>query len=150
MFTFRVNFTEVCSYGSNWQYPSIGSDNGLAPNRRQAIIWMKEGLGCRRRNASLGVNELMQSCSTCIIHWKLAAVMTLSSMFILWHDDKVDFITTLGYQCMSAQPSQPTEYRDCDACNDILSPDVSYHQTIWLARCMPVCPCIPPHTLIGS
>ena len=24
---------------SNWQQPSIGLDNGLAPNRRQAIIW---------------------------------------------------------------------------------------------------------------
>ena len=33
------NFTEVCSYESNWQYPSIGSNNGWAPNRRQAIIW---------------------------------------------------------------------------------------------------------------
>ena len=36
---FDSNFTEVCSQGSNWQQPSIGSDNGLAPNRRQAIIW---------------------------------------------------------------------------------------------------------------
>ena len=25
--------------GSNWQLPSIGLDNGLVPNRRQAIIW---------------------------------------------------------------------------------------------------------------
>ena len=24
---------------SNWQYPSIDLDNGLVPNRRQAIIW---------------------------------------------------------------------------------------------------------------
>ena len=24
---------------SNWQYPNMGLDNGLAPNRRQAIIW---------------------------------------------------------------------------------------------------------------
>ena len=23
----------------NWQYPSIGLENGLAPNRQQAIIW---------------------------------------------------------------------------------------------------------------
>ena len=29
----------MCSLGSNWQYESIGSDNGLAPNKRQAIIW---------------------------------------------------------------------------------------------------------------
>ena len=32
------NFIEVCSWGSNWQYSSIGSDNGLAPPRRQTII----------------------------------------------------------------------------------------------------------------
>ena len=32
-------FTEDCSLGSNWQYHSIGLDNGLAPNRQQAIIW---------------------------------------------------------------------------------------------------------------
>ena len=33
------NFTEVCSWWSNWQYPSIGLDNGVALNRRQTIIW---------------------------------------------------------------------------------------------------------------
>ena len=32
-------FTEVCYQGSNWQYYSIGTDNGLAPVRRQAIVW---------------------------------------------------------------------------------------------------------------
>ena len=31
--------TEVCSYGSIWRYSSIASDNGLAPIKRQAIIW---------------------------------------------------------------------------------------------------------------
>ena len=25
--------------GSNWEYVSIGADNGLAPSRREAIIW---------------------------------------------------------------------------------------------------------------
>ena len=29
---------KVYSYESNWQWSSIGLDNGLAPNRRQAII----------------------------------------------------------------------------------------------------------------
>ena len=33
----------VCSQGSNQQYSSIGSDNGLAPSRRQAIIWTEDG-----------------------------------------------------------------------------------------------------------
>ena len=28
---------------SNWQYSSIGLDNGLAPNKWQAIIWTNYG-----------------------------------------------------------------------------------------------------------
>ena len=36
---FDYNFTDVCSEGSNWQWPSIGLDNGLASKRRHAIIW---------------------------------------------------------------------------------------------------------------
>ena len=35
---FDQNFIEVCSQGSSWQYASIGLDNGLAPDRRQAIV----------------------------------------------------------------------------------------------------------------
>ena len=37
----------------------IGSDNGLAPNRRQAIIWTNDDPVQRRIYASLGRNELM-------------------------------------------------------------------------------------------
>ena len=55
---FNYNFTEICSLGSNWQYGSIGSDNGLAPNRRQAIIWTNDGPGYWRLYASLDLNEL--------------------------------------------------------------------------------------------
>ena len=36
---FDSNFTAVCSQGSTQQLVSIGSGNGLAPNRRQAITW---------------------------------------------------------------------------------------------------------------
>ena len=43
MFEFRLNFTEVCSYGSNQQYYNIGWDNGFASSRRQAIIWNNDG-----------------------------------------------------------------------------------------------------------
>ena len=35
---------EICSSWFNWQCVVIGSDNGLAPNRRQAIIWTNDGL----------------------------------------------------------------------------------------------------------
>ena len=37
-FVFWLKF-QVCSKGSNLQYLSIGLDNGLAPNWRQAIVW---------------------------------------------------------------------------------------------------------------
>ena len=40
---FDYDFNEVCSYGSNKQYSSNGSDNGLAPARRQGIIWTNDG-----------------------------------------------------------------------------------------------------------
>ena len=39
-------------------YASIGLDNGLAPSRRQAIIWINDGIVYRRIYASLGRNEL--------------------------------------------------------------------------------------------
>ena len=48
----------MCSFGSNLQYVIIGSDNGLAPNRRQAIIWTNDGLVYWRIYASVGLDEL--------------------------------------------------------------------------------------------
>ena len=47
-------FTE----GSIQQYSNICSDNGLAPARRQAIIWANVGMFHWRIHASLGQNEL--------------------------------------------------------------------------------------------
>ena len=38
-FVFWLYFAEVCSLESNWQTNSTGLYIGLAPNRRQAIIW---------------------------------------------------------------------------------------------------------------
>ena len=40
----------------------IGLDNGLAPNRRQAIIWTNDGLDYWCIYASLGLNELSPFC----------------------------------------------------------------------------------------
>ena len=34
---YNSNFTEICSQEPNWRQASIGSSNGLAPERRQAI-----------------------------------------------------------------------------------------------------------------
>ena len=55
---FYSNFTEICSQGSNYHYANIGSDDGLAPNRRQAIIWNNAGLVYWRIYVSLDLNEL--------------------------------------------------------------------------------------------
>ena len=55
---FNSNFTEVCSHGPYWQYSSIGSDNGLAPNRRQAIVWTNADKIHWRIYAALGGDEL--------------------------------------------------------------------------------------------
>ena len=44
--------------GSNWHFPSIGLDNGLAPNRRKTIIWTNaDPIHCRIY-AALGGDEL--------------------------------------------------------------------------------------------
>ena len=59
-FYFDKNFTDVCSQGSNWQSSSIGLDNGLAPNRRQAIIWTNADPINWRIYATLGGDELTQ------------------------------------------------------------------------------------------
>ena len=42
------------------QLINIGSNNGLVPNRRQAIIWTNDSLFYWRIYASLGLNELIQ------------------------------------------------------------------------------------------
>ena len=55
---FKINCTEKCSLGSNWWYGRIGSDNGLVPNRWQAINWINDGMLYLCIYASLGVNEL--------------------------------------------------------------------------------------------
>ena len=51
---FGVNFT-VCFHGSNWQQTSVGSDDGLEPNRQQAIIWTNDGIVHWQIYASLSV-----------------------------------------------------------------------------------------------
>ena len=54
---FYTNFFEICSQWSNYRYASIGSDDGLSPSRRIALIWTNFDLVYWRRYASLGFNE---------------------------------------------------------------------------------------------
>ena len=39
IYGFRLNFIEVCSWGSNEQYSTIGSDNGLAAAQKGQVMW---------------------------------------------------------------------------------------------------------------
>ena len=55
---FESDFTEVCSLRSNWQLISIGTGNGLASNRWQAIIWTNDGLVYWRISASVLLDDL--------------------------------------------------------------------------------------------
>ena len=58
---FDENFSEVCSLESNFQLPNNGLDNGLAPNRRQAIIWTNvDPIHWRIYAALGGGDELMK------------------------------------------------------------------------------------------
>ena len=56
--SFDFNFSEDCSWGSNWQQVGIGSGNGLVPNRRQDLTWTKADLVQRRLYAVFWGNEL--------------------------------------------------------------------------------------------
>ena len=56
---FRFKFHWSLSFRSNWQQPSIRFDNGLAPNRRQAIIWTNAD---PIHYAALGEDELTGLC----------------------------------------------------------------------------------------
>ena len=66
------------------QYSSIGSDNGLVLNRRKAIIWTNDVLGCRNMYASPGHNELktnFYSVCPCKSSTKFQCIFILSSWY---------------------------------------------------------------------
>ena len=52
------SFQILLKYVVWWTISSIGSDNGLVPNRRQAIIWTNDGIVYRRIYASLDLIDL--------------------------------------------------------------------------------------------
>ena len=56
VFEFRFKFHWSLFLRVQWQYSIIGSDNGLAPSRRQATIWTNDGYitdTYMRRSASM-------------------------------------------------------------------------------------------------
>ena len=58
---FEYNFIEICSLGFNWQWGNTGSDHGLAPVRRQAMIWTNANLLSQIYSTCL--DDLMTTCS---------------------------------------------------------------------------------------
>ena len=57
----QISLKKIYYQESNWQYASIGSGNGLAPNRRQAITWTTDSPVHWRIYAALGGDELIRS-----------------------------------------------------------------------------------------
>ena len=58
---FDSNFTLVCCWGSNWQYVSINSGNGLALHRQQAVTWTNDDKVIWCHMAALGCNYSINS-----------------------------------------------------------------------------------------
>ena len=58
-FEFDPNFPELYWYVFSWQYAIIGSDNGLALNRQQTIIWTKDGLVCWQDHLPIDYSSLI-------------------------------------------------------------------------------------------
>ena len=66
----------------------IGSDNGLAPNWRQAINWTNDGVVYCRMYASLGLNELNMSTIGGHIVWAYNELMHLPLSKTLWYYER--------------------------------------------------------------
>ena len=63
--------TEICSQESKWQYVSMSSDIGLAPNRWQTIAWANAGPVPWCIYAALGGDELTNG-FTVQLQWQLS------------------------------------------------------------------------------
>ena len=93
---FDSNFTEICSQWFNLPWVCIGSDNGLAPNRRQAIILANDGLEHRRISASLHLNELT--------HWRCGCDIRLVNFYL------ISRINILNISCEIALGWMPQDF----------------------------------------
>ena len=97
---FRTTFSNAFSWMKIYEFPlrfqwnlilrvqlilsSIVLDNGLLPNRQQAIMLTNYGLGCRRIYASLRLNELTQNPTGC------RSPDRLPTLPGYWHNFKYD------------------------------------------------------------
>ena len=79
LFNWCSNLLTIRSHWSNKQEASVGSDNGLAPDRQQANVWTSIGLVYPSIHASPRLNKskpLIRSCKTYYEkHWKVTVVV---------------------------------------------------------------------------
>ena len=76
---FYLNLTKVCLRGSNWQQVSIGSGDGLGPNRWQSITWTNVDPIHLCIYSSLGLNLLT--------HWGWMTHICVSKIIIIGSDN---------------------------------------------------------------
>ena len=65
MIKILFNFTEACFQEPNWQWTSISSDDGLPPNRRQAITWTNVDPVHRRIYAGDELRDILSHLAQC-------------------------------------------------------------------------------------
>ena len=72
---FYINVTKVCSWGPNSQRPSISLYSGLAPKKRQAIIWTNaDPIRWRIYAARMREESIIGQCTTFCFRWERVSV----------------------------------------------------------------------------
>ena len=89
---------------SNWQQTSIGTDDGLGPNRRQAIILNKDDIVYWRIYASLGVTALSYYHWHCLFR-KYYTILMITLSSLTTDTPKTDNSLRLGDAYMRHLPS---------------------------------------------
>ena len=73
--------------GFNYQYVSIGSDNGLVSSRQQAIIWTNVNPFHWRKYAALGgdkLNNLISVILTCVFKGTILFYLLLKDFYKIY------------------------------------------------------------------
>ena len=96
--SFIYNFTAICSQGSDQQQVSIGSNNGLVPYRREAIISTKDDLLYWCIYALLSLNELKISNT-----FSLTTILTIWPKMISWYSESWNERTHISVKYMHMQ-----------------------------------------------
>ena len=101
----QMLFSDTFSW-SNWQQPSIGLDNGCAPNRRQAIIWTNvdpihwrihaaQGGGVKCGDALTSLAGERASISLAASHHKIAWNFLSRWLSVKWYSPLWSFVRGL-------------------------------------------------------